>query len=69
MPAVFEDNNNLVVPPLNKLVPGFVLVNVLYGGYLEHTLTIALLMPVNKGRGTAERNTSFNHCNFSDHIV
>ena len=32
MPAAFEDNNNLVVPPLNTLVHGFVLVNVLYGG-------------------------------------
>ena len=34
MPAAFEDNNNLVMPPLNNLVPGFVLVNILHGGYL-----------------------------------
>ena len=28
----------------------------------KNTLTIALIIPVNKGRGTAERYTSFNHC-------
>ena len=31
MQAASEDNNNLAVPPFNKLVPGFVL----YGGYLS----------------------------------
>ena len=25
MPAAFKHNDNLVVPPLNKLVPGFIL--------------------------------------------
>ena len=28
----------------------------------ENTLTIALLISVNKGEGTAKRNTPFNHC-------
>ena len=57
MSEASEDSNNLVVPPLNKLVPGFVLVNVLYGAGipLENTSTIAPLMPVNKGRGTNDR--------------
>ena len=35
MQAASKDNNNLVVPSLNTFVPGFVLVNFLYGGYLS----------------------------------
>ena len=52
MPAAFEDNNNLVVPPLNTLVHGFVFSGkrlVWWKLSLENTLTITLLMPVNKG--------------------
>ena len=66
MQAASEDNNNLVVPSLNTLVPGFVLVNFLYGGYLDISLKYINNCPTYASKQrlrqcTAERNTSFNH--------
>ena len=60
--AAFEDNNNFVVPPLNEIGSGLRLgKRLVWLCPHKNTLTIAILIPVNKGRGTAEHNTSFNH--------
>ena len=59
MPAAFEDNNNLVIPPLNKIGSWLHL-----GKRLVWLCLLKILpyIPVNIGRGTAKCNTSFNHC-------